>query len=1120
MPEAPEVPTADEIDFETATGVPETADESTATAVDESLPQEKSGDGSNELKVELSSAATEEDTNDVTTTDEVNLDVAGHDNVEATITEVTHEDSEGPASEVALALSNEQEMTDPHGDKADDEISLEIEAPIEEDTVSLNPQVPEDESEDGASATVSVLDNLPAVGEEELIDTAVTTMVVELSDPFDAQSEAVPDARQEPTPEVETAGADEISESMADAIQLERGSSAAEDEDEAAAQVIVEVPTEPERTSELLPAEPVDLLPADADGGEFVHDTSPTPEEGHASLPQLNAGESVPFPKVEAGMPPSEEMTKVDDAAPDEPLLVEDVTPPDDAVKDEITLGTASPEPEPAVAEGLGEVPSQTRTINDENKIVETVLEIAACDESIDEAQQASGKNEDPALDGAVQAEPVEIDTIPAEETTTKDEPEPLPKEKIGSDSVCGNEAESPLPKPDLEPAEEQEKAVLVEPITSKAVDPNQAPILVDKNAPADITLEVSPDTGAVESERAQALDGPPSSLVVDAPHEQTTKARETMDRPVRSDTSESPNHEPLRDTSTPKHHDFAITDDPAAEQSPRERQRRRHSHRDSKYPRRRESETSTKERPTLGGLAAGVLAAAKLAASTKTKPQDSITERDTTRTKERTREGNKENSNSSKERMYPEHGSHRHREDKHSKRRVLEAMEDDAETRRRRERRAEKAPVGAENSTKPLPDDGTKDRERRERRRAARVAEEERLKSEADRRKQKEEARLAKEDEERRLRHEERRRRHESEKQARRLEQERAEQAERDIEDAKRLRRQRRAERETEKLTPSRPVVQDPIPSSRVAPVELSRDAARRAFEEDQEVAPPPRPTTPPPPPVVTESSPRSAPRRRTSTRDPPPPTKRNSILGGLFGRSKTDPPVTSPRSSRPVARVRSDPVEVPESPARAQRMEKERPKSSHQSSNESRDRVERPHRSRRHSQRQREFKSAAEEAEHYKQKEKRRSARDGGRSAIPQTDELPLPPEPFEPEPEPAQPRGLREFEPLMDDAAAEVGIASTSSAERRERRRSKRASGAEERPKSRRITVTEPERPVSRRIESDRPRTRGHDEERPRARRSETERRREGPHRSSKKEESSGLKSLFGGLKKRIG
>jgi hypothetical protein len=146
----------------------------------------------------------------------------------------------------------------------------------------------------------------------------------------------------------------------------------------------------------------------------------------------------------------------------------------------------------------------------------------------------------------------------------------------------------------------------------------------------------------------------------------------------------------------------------------------------------------------------------------------------------------------------------------------------------------------------------------------------------------------------------------------------------------------------------------------------------------------------------------------------------------------------------------------------------------------------------------------------------------RDGGVSFAPFVDELPPPPpEPFEPDPEPVfepEPE-VRAQSPYMDDAKAEVGVESTSSDERRERRRSRRASGAvDERPRTRRITVTEKDRPAGRRIESDRPRTRGHDEERPRPRRGETERRSSG-RTSKKKEESGGLKSLFGGLKKRI-
>ena len=169
-------------------------------------------------------------------------------------------------------------------------------------------------------------------------------------------------------------------------------------------------------------------------------------------------------------------------------------------------------------------------------------------------------------------------------------------------------------------------------------------------------------------------------------------------------------------------------------------------------------------------------------------------------------------------------------------------------------------------------------------------------------------------------------------------------------------------------------------------------------------------------------------------------------------------------------------------------------------------------------------------EEDEYYYQKEKRRSARqreyemsggrDGGVTFAEPIDDLgPPPPEPFEPDHEPVfEPELEQDASQYIEDDKAELGVASASSAERRERRRSRRESGLEERPRTRRITVTERERPEGRRIDSDRPRTRGYDEEKPRPRRSETERRSSGRS-SRKKEESGGLKSLFGGLKKRI-
>jgi hypothetical protein len=123
------------------------------------------------------------------------------------------------------------------------------------------------------------------------------------------------------------------------------------------------------------------------------------------------------------------------------------------------------------------------------------------------------------------------------------------------------------------------------------------------------------------------------------------------------------------------------------------------------------------------------------------------------------------------------------------------------------------------------------------------------------------------------------------------------------------------------------------------------------------------------------------------------------------------------------------------------------------------------------------------------------------------------PPPPEPFEYEPE-SEPIEQAES-PVIEDAAAVVGEISISDEERRERRRSRRASKPEERPKTRHISVVEKERPSGRRVESDRPRARDHGEERARPRRGEPDRR----DARRKKEESSGLKGLFGGLKRRI-
>jgi len=273
--------------------------------------------------------------------------------------------------------------------------------------------------------------------------------------------------------------------------------------------------------------------------------------------------------------------------------------------------------------------------------------------------------------------------------------------------------------------------------------------------------------------------------------------------------------------------------------------------------------------------------------------------------------------------------------------------------------------------------------------------------------------------------------------------------------------------------------------------------------------------------PPVVDDTPPRSAPRRRLSTRETPPNVKRGSLFGGIFGRSKPEatPPAAKPSRS---SRARANTLEATPVKSSRREPEPERPSSRDMSSDQSRERPERMHRSRRVSHSQRRFASAEEEADYYRWKEERRfmrrpehemsGGRDGGVSLPPPPpppeDLPPPPPEPFEYEPEPEPIETIES--PVIEDAAAVVGEISISDEERRERRRSRRMSKPEERPKTRRISVVEKERPSGgRRVESDRPRARDHGEDRPRPRRGETDRR----DRRKKKEESSGQRTLRG-------
>lgn len=814
-----------------------------------------------------------------------------------------------------------------------------------------------------------------------------------------------------------------------------------------------------------------------------------------------------------------EDKAKADETAPVEPGVELDSAPMEEA------LSAVEPdvEPAPVSSPDIVEpdvVPSAEVPVSDQPEVAEAVpqpddiaVELVTAEggnevlaDSTDD--NATSSLEEPAAlseqqnmseQDVVQDAPVEPEALPAVETT------PVPELEIAQE-----EKEQPL-VPDVEvvaiPAVIDEPDVVVEdnPVTTE-----QAAATDEAEVPED-----SPDTtedGAIPvMEVNEETDQP--SLADPTTDQSTGQARdESNSLPLVESLPPAPTEhaavdQPVAD-SAQGDRDVAVNDEPASGTPTREKHRRRHSHtqRDSTHrsSRRRESEASTKERPSFPGMA--FLAAAKLAGSTKTKRRDSMTERDAMRGKDRVREKEKTSSSSSKERAYPEHQSQRPREnrgeDRHSKRRSPEEVEGEAERRRRHElRRAEKARLLAEEEEAQL-------QERRERRRAAKKLEEERLQAEEERRKTKKNDSIAREEEERRIRHEKRRKRHEAEKEAERQEREKILKAEQDIEEAKRMRRQRRAEREN---------INRPLPKPDVEPVEVSRDAARRAAEEDDEdIAAPP----PPSPPLVPVESPRSVPRRRMSTRDPPPPVKRNSLFGGIFGRSKpeTTPPIS--KSTKSGSRIRAEPEEVLQTSDQGQRREKVRPVSSHHSPNEDRENIERPYRSRRYSSNQqarRKFQSAEEEEEYYRRKEARRSMRpkehvmSGGRDgvvSVPEPlDELPPPPpEPFEfDDPTP------RAVSPLIDEAAAVVGVPSTSSGERHERRRSKRVSTMDERPKSRRISVNERERPVSRRIESDRPRTRGHGEERPRPRRGETEGRSSGSHRK-KKEETGGLKSLL--------
>lgn len=637
--------------------------------------------------------------------------------------------------------------------------------------------------------------------------------------------------------------------------------------------------------------------------------------------------------------------------------------------------------------------------------------------------------------------------------------------------------APEPEMKPDPEPQQEAENIVpevVEETPVERSQDATTEPVTEEPSHTEFVEVDASPDQALEETNNVDAAESSREAVPL--------AVEEAFDR------DGAPNDKQPR---TPPN-ESAVIDEHSPDATPKDKHRRRHSHayRDSRHShRRRESNASTSERPTLNPMA--LLAAAKLAGSAKSKRRDSLTDREYGKHKERPRET--ENASSSKERPHREHRSHRHHrergDDRDSKRRTAEEVEAEAERRRRHEaRRLEKERIAQEEAAREAAEEDER-RQRQREERHARRAEKERLRKE-------EEARLAREagekhareEEERRIRHEKRRLQHEAEREARRLERKQAEHAE----EERRLRRKGKM----------------PTKQAEVDILE-PRDAARRAAEEDDEPAP------------ESPVTPRESTRRRTSDRrrEPPPP-RRNSILGGLFGRSKTDPIVSSSRTIKPVSRVRTDPVEIPSSPVKALRKEDARPSSQH-SSNESRDRADRLHRSRRHSHAHRRFNSAEEEAEYRARKEERHrakelelemsGARDGGVSLAPHVDDVPN---------EHAEPQDDAQVQqsPLSNDAAAVLGLASSSSSERRERRRATRRGSVPyqeaqkferetERPKSRRVELVDRERPGSRRVESDRgPR--------------ERERRSTGGRRSTRekeREEGKGVKGFFGGLKR---
>lgn len=694
---------------------------------------------------------------------------------------------------------------------------------------------------------------------------------------------------------------------------------------------------------------------------------------------------------------------------------------------------------------------------------------------------------------------PGELEEAPAavedEEALLKDgqggEPLPVGTEVQPSDVVEEQvvmEAKEAVADQSLEP----EPSLQQEPDAGATDNSKQAPIVEGQEHEAQAEADVAPEEESTGGKNTQPLESEEPATIMP----NTTEARELEDVPQDAQPQTPPNESALVDESVP-------------EPSPRDKHRRRHSHahRDSRHShRRRESNASVNERPTFNSMA--LFAASKLVGSAKNKRRDSMTDREYGKHKERVQELER-GSSSSKERSHREHRSHRHHrdrgDDKESKRRTMVDAEAEVERKQRREARlAEKERLAQEEAARREQEEEERRQKRREERRARRAEEDRLRKAEEERLAREAGERHAREEEERRIRHEKRRQRHEAEKQSKQLEREKLEQRE----EERRLRRQRPGRSQTEKSGVKAADVVDMEP----------RDAARRAAEEDDETVP------------ASPITPRTPTRRHTGERrrEAPPPARRNSLLGNfsLFGRSKTEPVVPSAKPIKPVARVRTDPAEAPSSPVEVLRKERQDRASSQHSSNQSRERAERPHRSRRHSHaHHRRFDSAEEEAEYRARKEERRrakanelemsGARDGGVSLSATFDDAP-PPEATEPvvASEQLVDTEERPRSPLLDEAAAVVGVPSISSEDRRERRRtSRRVSIVEnDRPKSRRISVTENERRAGRRTESDGPRARGGDEERMRPRRSETER-----SSRSKRKDDNGIKGFFGGLKK---